>query len=144
MDKGEKPPVPLYGVAEKVPDLKIVVPTRKGHFDSDLVESGPPAMITGNGILLMYNSRSLLAGGDPTIPDGTYTAGQVLLDSADPSRILQRLDNNFIRPDKSYELKGEVNNVCFIEGLAAYRDTFFLYYGTADSRIAVAARPAGQ
>ncbi len=142
MKAGEKPLVPLYGVAEKVPALKIVIPTRKGYFDSDLVESGPPAMMTSKGILLLYNSRSLLKGGDPALPHGTYTAGQVLLDSTDPTRIIQRLDHYFIRPEKSYELTGEVNNVCFIEGLARYGGNWFLYYGTADSRIAVAVRPA--
>jgi predicted GH43/DUF377 family glycosyl hydrolase len=44
----------------------------------------------------------------------------------------------FIQPDKPYELKGEVNNVCFVEGLVYYKTQWYLYYGTADSKIAVA------
>jgi len=31
-----------------------------------------------------------------------------------------------------------VKNVCFAEGLAFYKDQWFLYYGTADAKIAVA------
>ena len=70
--------------------------------------------------------------------EGTYTTGQVLLDKNDPTKILQRLDHYFMKPEKDYELTGEVNNVCFIEGLAQYHNKYFLYYGTADKNIAVA------
>ena len=35
-----------------VSDLKIAVPTRQGKFDCNIVESGPPAMLTDKGILL--------------------------------------------------------------------------------------------
>jgi len=139
---GETDPVPLRGQALNMPQLKIVVPTRTKYFDSDLVESGPPAMLTDKGILLLYNGRNLHATGDPHLPEGTYTAAQVLLDSNDPTHILHRMDRYFMRPDKPYELTGQVNEVCFIEGLALFRHTWFLYYGTADSKIAVATRKA--
>ena len=45
MAAGEQPPIPLRGQVLNMPWLKIVVPTRAGKFDSDLVESGPPAML---------------------------------------------------------------------------------------------------
>ena len=32
--------------------------------------------------------------------------------------------------------------MCFIEGLTFFNNKFFLYYGTADSRLAVATAPA--
>lgn len=139
---GEIDPVPLRGQALNMPQLKIVVPTRTKFFDSDLVESGPPALLTDKGILLLYNGRNLHATGDPHLPEGTYTAAQVLLDSKDPTHILHRMDQYFMRPDKPYELTGQVNEVCFIEGLALFQHKWFLYYGTADSKIAVATRPA--
>ena len=131
MLKDEKPPIALKGQAIQMPDLKIIIPTRPEKFDDDLVESGPPAMLTKNGILLMYNSRD---------SQGTYAAGQVLLDSGDPTKILRRMDSFFLRPDRSYEITGQVNNVCFIEGLAGFRNRWYLYYGTADSKIAVAVK----
>ena len=140
MTKDEKPIVPLRNEALNMPDLKIIIPTRAKKFDSDLVESGPPAMITDKGILLIFNSRNISAIGDSTLSEGTYAASQVLLDKNDPTKILQRLDNYFIKPDKPYELNGQVNHVCFLEGLAQFNGKYFLYYGTADSKIAVAVR----
>jgi predicted GH43/DUF377 family glycosyl hydrolase len=123
-----------------MPDLKIVIPTRTKKFDSDLVECGPPAMITNKGILLIYNSRNIPSIGDTTLAEGTYTASQVLLDKNDPGKILKRMDKYFIKPDKPYEFNGQVNNVCFVEGLANFHSKWFLYYGTADSKIAVAVK----
>ncbi len=140
MSSNEKPPVPLRGEGLHMPELKIVVPTRAKKFDSDLVESGPPAMLTEKGILLMYNSRNIPAIGDTSLPEGTYAAGQVLIDKNDPTKVIDRLDHYFMSPDKPYEISGQVNRVCFIEGLAQFKGKWFLYYGTADSKIAVAVR----
>jgi predicted GH43/DUF377 family glycosyl hydrolase len=141
MAPGEKPPVPLRAQALTLPNLKVVLPTRAGKFDSDLVESGPPAMLTDQGIRLIYNSRNIPAIGDSTLPEGIYTAAQALFDKNDPSKLLKRTDTYFMRPDKPYEKTGQVNQVVFLEGLARYKSTWFLYYGTADSKIAVATRP---
>ncbi|MDP1811688.1 MAG: glycoside hydrolase family 130 protein [Sediminibacterium sp.] len=137
---GEQPPVPLKGEALKMPDLKIVVATRNKKFDSDLVEPGPPAILTDQGILLLYNGRNIQSTGDSSLAEGTYAAGQVLIDKNDPTKVIKRLDKNFMQPDKPYELTGQVNRVCFIEGLAQFQNKWFLYYGTADSKIAVAVR----
>jgi predicted GH43/DUF377 family glycosyl hydrolase len=140
MQANEKAPIALKGQALNMPNLKIVVPTRDKMFDADLVESGPPAMLTDKGILLIYNARNLKNIGDTSLPDGTYTGGQVLLDKNDPTKVIKRLDHYFFKPDKPYEITGQVNNVCFLEGLANYQGKWFLYYGTADSKIAVAVR----
>ena len=137
---GEADPVALRGQALAMPDLKIVIPTRAKKFDCDLVESGPPAMLMDKGILLIYNSRNIPSIGDSALPEGTYTAAQVLLDKDDPTHILHRLDNYFMRPDKPYEVTGQVNEVCFLEGLGWFKGRWFLYYGTADSKIAVAVK----
>jgi predicted GH43/DUF377 family glycosyl hydrolase len=137
---GEADPVALRGQALAMPDLKIVVPTRQKKFDCDLVESGPPAMLTDKGILLIYNSRNIPAIGDTSLPEGTYAASQVLLDKDEPTRIVHRLDSYFMKPDKPYEIMGQVNEVCFLEGLVRFKGKWFLYYGTADSKIAVAVK----
>jgi predicted GH43/DUF377 family glycosyl hydrolase len=140
MSKDEKPPVTLKGEGLNMPELKIVVTTRNKKFDSDLVESGPPAMLTDQGILLIYNSRNIPAIGDSSLAEGTYAAGQVLIDKNDPTKVIKRLDQHFLQPDKPYEINGQVNRVCFVEGLAQFKGNWFLYYGTADSKIAVARR----
>ena len=138
MAPGEQPPVALRGQALNMPHLKIVVPTRARKFDSDLVESGPPAMLTDKGIVLIFNGRNVPAMGDSLIPEGTYAGSQALLDRGNPARLLDRLDQYFIRPDKPYEITGQVGQVCFLEGLADFHGRWMLYYGTADSKIAVA------
>jgi len=120
--------------------LKIVVPTRNGMFDNNLVESGPPAMITDKGIVLLYNGRNVPKNGDTSLAEGTYASSQVLLDKNDPTKIIDRMNTYFMKPDKPYEISGQVNRVCFIEALAQYKNHWWLYYGTADSKIAVAVK----
>jgi len=120
--------------------LRSVLQPRPGKFDSRLVESGPFAQLTDKGILLIYNSMNLDSGGDPSIAKGAYCAGQALFDTNDPTRLVDRLEKNFLSPDKPYEIMGQVNQVCFVEGLVHFNNKWFLYYGTADSKIAVAVR----
>lgn len=118
--------------------LMVVMPFRPGYFDSDLVEPGPPALLTDQGILLIYNGRNYGPERNPDIPEGAYSAGQALFDAAAPQQLLERTDQAFFRPEADYEITGQVNRVVFLEGLAPFQDKWFLYYGTADSKIAVA------
>jgi beta-1,2-mannosidase len=121
--------------------LKSVLTPRKGYFDSRLVESGPYALVTANGILLLYNGMNLDGEGrDMKFQPGAYCAGQALFDKTDPTKLIDRLESNFMKPDKEYEISGQVNQVCFIEGMVPFKDKWFLYYGTADSKIAVAVK----
>lgn len=118
--------------------LKSVLRPREGYFDSRLVESGPYALLKDDGILLLYNGMNHDSIGDSAIARGAYCGGQVLFDRNDPTRVVKRLEKDFIRPDKPYEITGQVNLVCFLEGLVPFKGKWFLYYGTADSKIAVA------
>ena len=139
-NEGEKPAIELRRNAGETAEVKIVFGPRKGKFDSDLVEPGPPAMLTDNGILLIYNSRNITSIGDSNLPEGTYAASQILIDKTDPLKALKRMDSYFIKPDKPYETTGQVNHVCFVEGLVKFNNQWLLYYGTADSKIAVAVK----
>ena len=122
--------------------LVSVLQPRAGYFDSRLVEPGPYALYTKKGIVLMYNSSNAANNNDTTQPKFTYAAGQALFDGNAPYKLLDRSSHYFIHPDKPYELIGEVNNVCFVEGLVFFKNQWLLYYGTADTKIAVAfARP---
>jgi len=118
--------------------FKILFSTREGKFDSELVEPGPPAIITEPGILFIYNSKNSPLYGDGNLAPGAYAAGQIITDKNDPSKVINRLDKWFITPDQPFEIEGQVNNVCFVEGLAYFKGRWLLYYGTADSKIAVA------
>ncbi len=118
--------------------LKSVLKPRPGYFDSRLVESGPYALVREEGILLLYNGMNLEEGGDPNLAKGAYCSGQALFDATDPARLINRLEENFMKPDRPFEMDGQVNQVCFIEGMVPFKGKWFLYYGTADSKIAVA------
>ena len=118
--------------------LKPVLQPRKNYFDSRLVESGPYALLDEKGIVLIYNGMNADEGGDPRYAKGAYCAGQALFDTSDPSKVIGRLEAPFMKPDKDYEISGQVNQVCFLEGMVPFKGQWFLYYGTADSKIAVA------
>jgi beta-1,2-mannosidase len=115
-----------------------VLHPRPGYFDSRLVEPGPYALVKDEGILLIYNSSNAADFNDPELPASTYAAGQALFDKENPFKLIDRTESYFIHPDKDYEKVGEVNEVCFVEGLIYFQEKWFLYYGTADSKIAVA------
>jgi predicted GH43/DUF377 family glycosyl hydrolase len=121
--------------------LKSVLQPRPGYFDSRLVEAGPYALVREEGILLLYNGMNLDKGEDghhPELASGAYSAGQALFEKNDPGSLKHRMEDYFLTPEKPYEITGQINQVCFIEGMVPYHDHWFLYYGTADSKIAVA------
>lgn len=125
-------------VLEEDGKLKSVLKPREKYFDSRLVESGPYALIKDKGIVLIYNGMNHDSVGDPSIAKGAYCAGQALFDKNDPSKVIDRLEKDFMRPEKDYELTGQINQVCFLEGMVPFNGKWYLYYGTADSKIAVA------
>lgn len=133
-----------WTIAENEENQKLisVMHPRMGYFDSRLVEPGPYALLTDAGILLIYNGSNAANFNDPELPKFTYAAGQALFDKNQPYKLLDRSEGYFIHPDKDYERTGEVNEVCFVEGLVYFKKKWFLYYGTADSKIAVAVRVA--
>jgi len=120
--------------------LKQLISPRKGYFDSDLTECGPPAIITDKGILLLYNGKnSTGTNGDQRFAANAYCAGQVLFDKNNPTEPIGRLDVPFLRPMEPFEKSGQyVDGTVFIEGMAYFHRKWFLYYGCADSKVAVA------
>jgi len=117
-----------------------ILQTRPGAFDSDLVEAGPPAVITKNGILLIYNGKNASGDkGDTSLQGGAYSGGQVLFDAHDLTKVLSRSSSWFITPERPYERTGQyAAGTVFVEGLVHFHKHWFLYYGTADTDIAVA------
>ncbi len=125
---------------EETQKMISVLHPRMGYFDSRLVEPGPFALLQKQGIILIYNGSNASNFNNPNIPKFTYAAGQALFDKENPYKMIDRMDTYFIHPDKPYEKTGEVNEVCFVEGLVFFKNKWFLYYGTADSKIAVAVK----
>jgi predicted GH43/DUF377 family glycosyl hydrolase len=127
-------------VVNKDGELKELISPRPGYFDSDLTECGPPAIMTDKGIILFYNGKNKPGEGrDPRFTANSYCAGQALFDRNDPSKPITRLDVPFLRPMEPFEKSGQyVNGTVFIEGMVYFKKKWFLYYGCADSRVAVA------
>ena len=116
--------------------LRPIIAPRPGRFDGSLVEPGPQAILTRRGILLTYNGCN---SGDPSLPSGAYSAGQVFFDLVDPTAVIGRDEHPFLIPDRDFELDGEIPNVCFASGLAYFRDQWLLYYGATDRFIGICA-----
>jgi predicted GH43/DUF377 family glycosyl hydrolase len=121
-------------------ELTAALLTRPNHFDSDLTECGPPALLTDKGILVLYNGKNKPGlGRDTAYTANTYAAGQVLFDAKEPGRVIARLDKPFFVPTEPFEKSGQYPaGTVFVEGLVYHKDKWFLYYGCADSRVAVA------
>ena len=127
---------PLEDAAGKL--VKVLSP-RPGYFDSWLVEAGPPAILTDRGIVVIYNAGNSRLHGDPNRPEHVYTGGQALFDATNPVKLLDRSSDPFIEPTEPYEKTGQYKEgTTFCEGLALFGGRWFLYYGTADSRVGVA------
>ena len=123
--------------AEKGTAIEALQP-RPGYFDSRLVEPGPFALLTDKGVLVIYNASNAKNLNDDELEPYTYAAGQALFDAARPWKLIDRSDSYFIYPEADFEKEGEVDLVCFVEGLVFHQNRYLLYYGTADSRIGVA------
>lgn len=116
-----------------------VLRKREHKFDSSLVEGGPPPILTDRGIVLLYNGKNAPATGDPNLSGGTYAAGQALFDANDPNHLLARAEAPFYQPEAAFERSGQyAAGTTFIEGLVFFHGQWFLYYGCADSYVAVA------
>jgi hypothetical protein len=47
----------------------------------------------------------------------------------------------YTRLEEPDELQGQVDNICFVQGLELFNDPWHLYYSVADSRIGCATAP---
>lgn len=130
---------------ERVPGQQVLRPLlfpRRGRFDSLLVEPGPPAVLTDDGVVLVYNGANHHEHGDPTLAAFSYQPGQALFDPEDPLSCIARSTAPFLRPELADEQHGQVDNVTFAQGLVRVRDRWFLYFGMADSKVGCATAPA--
>ena len=105
-----------------------------GWWDSARIGIGPPPLETEHGWLVVYH------GVRQTVAGGLYRAGLALLDLEQPATVLRRADEWILGPGAGYEGSGDVPNVVFPCGLVRRPedDRLFLYYGAADTRIALA------
>jgi len=115
---------------------------RAGHFDSSFPEVGPPPVLTSAGIVVLYNGKNAPEGGDPALGPQAYAAGEALFNAANPMHLLRQADAPVLKPELPYEKTGQyAAGTTFAEGLVWFHGQWFLYYGCADSLVAVATAP---
>jgi predicted GH43/DUF377 family glycosyl hydrolase len=133
---------------ESAPGKPIVVLERRpGLFDSGFPEVGTPPILTRRGVLVFYNGKNAEKGSDPdpALGAAAYSVGEALFDPRHLTRLLGRLDQPVLYPEKPFERSGQyAAGTTFGEGLVLFRGKWFLYYGCADSFVAVATAPASK
>jgi beta-1,2-mannosidase len=115
---------------------------RPGHFDSTFPEAGPPPILTSAGIVVLYNGKNAIEGGDPNLGPNAYAAGEALFDRRNPMQLLHQTEQPVLKPVMPYEKTGQyAAGTTFAEGLVYFHSQWFLYYGCADSLVAVVTAP---
>ncbi|MBW1741046.1 MAG: glycosidase [Deltaproteobacteria bacterium] len=121
------------------PDLKhwgdhqVLIHARKGGWwDANKIGLSPPPLETDEGWLVLYHGVRMTASG------AIYRLGLALLDLEDPCQVIARSDQWVFAPEEEYEVFGDVDKVVFPCGWLADGDTVRLYYGGADTCIALA------
>jgi predicted GH43/DUF377 family glycosyl hydrolase len=123
------------------PDLRnwgghrLMLEARKGAWwDANKVGLSPPPIPTPEGWLMIYHGVRHTAAG------ALYRLGLALFALDRPEVCLARGDSWIFGPEADYECRGDVANVAFPCGstIGADGDTIHLYYGAADTCIALA------
>jgi len=114
-------------------DHREIIYAREGSWwDANNIGLSAPPIGTEHGWLVLYH-------GVRTTPSGSiYRLGLVLLDLEDPKQVTRRTDEWIFGPKATYEREGDVDDVVFPCGWVIKDDTVNMYYGAADSCIALA------
>ena len=105
-----------------------------GWWDANKIGLASPPIETAKGWLVIYHGVRQNAAGS------IYRLGVALFDLHAPEVCLKRGDEWIFGPEEPYERRGDVDNVVFPCGytIAPDGDTIHLYYGAADTSIALA------
>jgi len=123
------------------PDLKhwgdhaVLLEARDGpYWDARKIGLSTPPIETPQGWLMTYHGAHATVGGC------LYRMGLALLDLDNPGTCLLRSDRWVLAPETDYERVGDVSGVVFPCGhvIGEDGDTLHLYYGAADTYIALA------
>ena len=99
----------------------------------DQVELGAPPIKTEHGWLVIYSYIKNYFS-DKKV----FGIEAVLLDLNEPRNIIGRTTLPLLTPEATYELEGDVPNVIFPSGAIIKDDLLYVYYGAADTRVALA------
>lgn len=114
-------------------DHQVLLPARGGGWwDSAKVGLGAQPIETSEGWLVLYHGVRATAAG------ALYRVGLALLDGDDPRRVLHRSPEWVFGPHAPYEWMGDVPGVTFPTGAILAGKELRIYYGAADTSVALA------
>ena len=104
---------------------------RPNHWDTAVRGAGAPPLKTPEGWLLFYHAM------DRKEPHIGYKVGVMLLDLADPTKVLYRSCIPALEPTEWYENDWKPG-VVYASGAVIFGDDLYIYYGGGDKFIAAA------
>ena len=115
-------------------DHRTLIRTRSAYWDGHRVGLACQPIETAQGWMIFYHGVRVTSAG------AIYRVGLALLDLEEPWRVLRRSDEWVLGPRATYERIGDVSGVVFPTGAIVHKETnqLNLYYGAADSTVAVA------
>lgn len=108
---------------------RIIMRPRKNSWDCYKIGAGAPPIKTECGWLEFYHGVD---------ENKLYRLGVALFDLHDPSKLLARQDKPILEPEEDYEVEGDIPNVVFTCGAIEKDDSYYVYYGCADTVIGLA------
>jgi predicted GH43/DUF377 family glycosyl hydrolase len=115
----------------------------EGEWEAVKIGGGTPPVRVDEGWLVVYHGVSgERARGFDAQPNVSYSAGALVLGSADVTRVVARSAEPLLEPELPDELVGTVPNVVFPTAIEPLEESaslaYDVYYGMADARIGVA------
>ncbi len=112
---------------------EIVMQPRTGKWDDKKIGIGGQPIWTEEGWIILYHGVSSR--------DDGYRLGAALLDLENPLQVLARIDYPIFEAEADYENEGFRANTVFGCGNIVIEGLVYVYYGAADSYVAVATVP---
>ena len=110
-------------------DHRILCAPQANSWDPAKIGAGAPPVRTERGWLEIYHGVT---------EDDHYCLGAIMLDAAEPWRVVARSQKPIFEPEADYEVRGFVPNVVFTCGLLCDEGKLKIYYGAADTCICYA------
>jgi len=134
IDYTDTPQFGTYKTGARWLEPKATIGIRPAFWDSGKIAVGPPPIEIDEGWLVLYVGVSQQAH------DG-YKVGAMILDKDNPEKVLYRTTRPVLSPKEWYEREGLVANITYPCGAVVKDAVLYVYYGGADTYVAVATAP---
>ena len=100
------------------------------RWEGNRIGAGTPPLRVDDGWLEIYHGSQASSVSRDV---GIYSAGALLLKEDQPGQVVGRSQDVVLAPRADFERQGFVPNVVFPTGIVEREETFFIYYGAADT-----------